>query len=75
MKMDHYLLGLKALKFKRKVEENKITYVSSNYGFSYTMFISNELMRHSLNWYVIHNNKYKEKEKDYMLETIINLYK
>lgn len=72
-KTDEYIRKLKSLKLKRKVEENKITYVSSDYGFSYTMFISNDLMSHSLNWYVIHNHTYKFKEKDYMPEVLYRL--
>jgi hypothetical protein len=74
IKTNDYLLKAQPLKFKRKVEENKITYVSSEYGFSYTMFISNDSMRHSLNWYVIHNHKFKYKEKDYMLDALNLLY-
>ena len=70
IKTDEFIIKLKPLKLKRKVESNKITYVASDYGFSYTMFISNDLMHHSLNWYVIHNNKYKHQEKDYMLNVL-----
>lgn len=55
--IDEYLKSLKLLKFKRQLEKNgnKITYVASDYGFSYAIYLSNELFDHSLQWYLITN--------------------
>ncbi|HYF82487.1 MAG TPA: hypothetical protein VEB00_05610, partial [Clostridia bacterium] len=35
----------------------KITYVSSDYGFSYAIYLSNDIFDHSLQWYIITNGK------------------
>ncbi len=57
--MDGYLKSLKVFKFKRQLEKNgnKITYVASEYGFSYAVYLSNDLFDHSLQWYIITNGK------------------
>lgn len=62
--MNDYLLGLKTMKFKRRIEGNsqacKITYVSS-VGFSYSVYISGNLLQHSMWWYMLSNYKYQNK--------------
>lgn len=59
LEMDEYLKSLKLLKFKRQLEKNgnKITYVASDDGFSYAIYLSNHLFDHSLQWYLITNGK------------------
>lgn len=56
---DEFLRSLRPLKFKRQIEKygNKITYLASEYGLSYTIYPSNDIMHHSLNWYIITNGK------------------
>jgi hypothetical protein len=58
-KIDTFLRSLKPMKFKRQVEKHghKITYLASEYGFSYAIHPSNDVLRHSLNWYVITSGK------------------
>lgn len=55
IKTDCYLRALTPIKFKRQIEKhgNKITYTASEYGFSYALHPSNDVMTHSLNWYII----------------------
>jgi hypothetical protein len=59
VKLDVYLKSLKILKFKRQLEKNgnKITYVASDYGVSYAIYLSNDRFDHSLQWYLITNGK------------------
>ncbi|QHQ63782.1 hypothetical protein Ana3638_16215 [Anaerocolumna sedimenticola] len=58
-KTDNYLRSLKPMKFKRQIEKygNKITYLASDYGFSYQIYPSNDMMNHSLSWYIITGSK------------------
>lgn len=59
IKIDEYLKSLRPLKFKRQLEKNgnKITYVASEYGVSYAIYLSNDVFDHSLQWYLITNGK------------------
>lgn len=59
IKNDEYLRSLKPLKFKRQIEKNgnKITYIASEYGVSYAIYLSNDIFDHSLQWYLITNSK------------------
>jgi hypothetical protein len=59
IKMDEYLKSLKSLKIKRILEKNgnKITYVSSDYGFSYAINLNCDTFGHSLQWYIITSGK------------------
>lgn len=59
VKTDGFLRSLKPMKFKRQIEKhgNKITYLASEYGFSYALYLSNDIMHHSLSWYIITNQK------------------
>lgn len=72
--MDEYQKSLKLLKFKRQIEKNanKVTYVASDYGFSYAIYLSNDVFDHSLQWYLITNGKPEEwHRKANMMEDIL----
>lgn len=76
-KTDEYLKSLKLLKFKRQIEKNgnKITYLASDYGFSYILYLSNDIFDHSLQWYIITNGKPEtwHRKADMMVETLDRL--
>lgn len=57
--LDEYLKSIKPMKFKRMIERhgNKITYVASDYGVSYAIYVSNDIFDHSLQWYIITNGR------------------
>ncbi len=59
IKTDKFLKSLNNLKFKRIIEKhgNKITYVESNIGISYAIYLSGNIMHHSIQYYVISNCK------------------
>lgn len=75
--MDEYLKSLKTLKLKRQLEKNgnKITYVASEYGFSYAIYLSNDIFDHSLQCYLITNGKPDtwHRKVDRMEETLSRL--
>ncbi|OPX43316.1 hypothetical protein CLHUN_28640 [Ruminiclostridium hungatei] len=77
VKMDEYLKSLKPFKFKRQLEKNgnKITYVAPDYGFSYAIYLSNDIFDHSLQWYLITNGKPEtwHRKADLMEETLDRL--
>jgi hypothetical protein len=77
LKIDEYLRMLRPLKFKRQLEKNgnKITYVSSNYGLSYAIYLSNDIFDHSLQWYIITNGKPEtwHRKADMMEDTLKSL--
>jgi hypothetical protein len=77
VKIDEYIKTLRSLKFKRQIEKNgnKITYVSSDYGFSYAIYLSNDIFDHSLQWYIITNGKPEtwHRKADMMEETLNRL--
>ncbi|WP_242835291.1 hypothetical protein [Ruminiclostridium papyrosolvens] len=77
IKMDSFLRSLSPLKFKRQIEKygNKITYLASDYGFSYALYPSNDVMHHSLSWYIITNSKpeFWHRKADMMEETLKRL--
>lgn len=56
---DRFLKTLKHVKFKRVIEKhgNKITYVAPNEGVSYALYLSGNIMHHSLQWYIVTNSK------------------
>ena len=74
IKTDQYLKSLKPLKFKRQIEKNgnKITYVASEYGLSYAIYLSNDIFDHSLQWYIITSGKSESwhRKADMMEETL-----
>jgi hypothetical protein len=77
MNLDGYLTGQKAIKFKRQIEKNgnKITYVASDHGFSYAIYLSNDYFDHSLQWYLITSGKPEtwHRKADQMEETLSKL--
>lgn len=77
VKNDEYLRALKPLKFKRQIEKNgnKITYVASDYGVSYAIYLSNDLFDHSLQWYLFTQGKPEtwHRKADMMEETLSRL--
>jgi hypothetical protein len=76
--MDEYLKSQKALKIRRNLDKNgnKITYVSSDYGFSYAIHLSNDVFYHTLQWYVITKGKPEtwHRKADMMEETLRRLW-
>lgn len=75
VEIDEYLRSLSPLKFKRLIEKNgnKITYVASDYGFSYAIYLSNDIFDHSLQWYFITNGKPETwHRKSDMMDEILN---
>ncbi|WP_310602898.1 hypothetical protein [Anaerosporobacter sp.] len=79
VKMDGFLKSLKPMKFKRQIEKhgNKITYVASDYGFSYGILPSYDTMHHELQWYILTNCKpeFWHRKADMMEETLNELAK
>lgn len=77
IKTDEFLRSLRPIKFKRQIEKhgNKITYLASDYGFSYGLYPSNDIMHHTLGWYVITNGKpeFWHRKADMMEETLKKL--
>ena len=73
IEIDSFLLSLKPLKFKRKVvKQGKITYIATKHGFSYSIYPSNDIMHHSLNWYIITNRKPEQwRRKADLMETTL----
>lgn len=75
VKTDDFLRSLKPLKFKRQIAKqgNKITYLALEYEFSYALYPSNDIMYHSLNWYIIINSRPELwHRKDDMMEATLN---
>lgn len=56
---ERFLKALKPMKFRRAIDKNgkKITYVASDFGISYALYISGSQMHHSLQWYIVTNGK------------------
>ncbi len=56
---DMFLKSLKGLKFKRIIEKhgNKITYVESTQGVSYALYLSDNVMHHSIQFYIVTNSR------------------
>lgn len=77
IKTDEFLRSLRPIKFKRQIEKhgNKITYLASDIGFSYGVYPSNDIMHHTLGWYVITNGKpeFWHRKADMMEETLKKL--
>lgn len=77
IKTDEFLRSLKPLNFKRTIDKygGKITYVASEHGFSYAFFLSNDVMHHALQWYIVTNGKVEtwRRKADMMDETLERL--
>lgn len=67
---DLFLRSLSPMRFKRQIEKNgnKISYIASDYGFSYHIYPSSDRMYHSLSWYIITSSKPENwhRKADYM---------
>ena len=59
LEIDGYLRSYKPIKFKRTLEKNgnKVTYVASEAGLSYAIYLSRDLLTHSLQWYILTNSR------------------
>jgi len=59
LQTNSFLLSLRPLKFKRSIDKNggKITYVASDYGFSYAVNVSGAQSAHHFGWYIVYNGK------------------
>lgn len=59
VEVDAYLRAYKPLKFKRTLEKNgnKITYVASEAGVSYAIYLSRNMLTHSIQWYILTNSR------------------
>ncbi len=77
IKTDTFLRALKPMKFKRQIEKsgNKISYLSSDYGFSYHIYPSNDTLYHSFSWYIITNGKPEQwhRKTDHMVLTLTKI--
>lgn len=75
IKVDAFLKSLDNLKFKRVIEKhgNKITYVESGRGVSYALYLSGNIMHHSIQWYIITNSPPEQwHRKANPLESLLN---
>jgi hypothetical protein len=74
IKTDSFLKSLHPMKFKRTVDKGggKISWVASDYGFSYHIEPSGRQLSHRLGWYVVYNGKPEtwHRKADYMEETL-----
>jgi len=57
--IDAWIRTLRPIKFKRQIDKNgeKITYVASEQGFSYQVYISGSVLRHTVWWYILTQGK------------------
>jgi len=73
--LDEWLRKLKPVKFKRLIEThgNKITYVASDYGISYAIHPSYDVLFHTLQWYIITSGKPDTwHRKDNQMDAVLN---
>jgi hypothetical protein len=73
--LDAWLRALKPVKFRRNIDirSNKITYVASEYGFSYAIYPDGGMLYHQLQWYIITNRKPELwGRKDDRMEDLLN---
>jgi len=72
--MDAFLKSLRPMKFRRAVDKGggKISWVASDYGFSYHVEPSGRQLSHRLGWYMVYNGKPEtwHRKADYMEETL-----
>lgn len=59
MEMDAYLRAFKPFKFRRTLEKNgnKVSYVASQAGVSYAVYLSRDMLTHSVQWYILTNSR------------------
>lgn len=76
---DQFLRALRPLKFKRSIEKsgNKITYVASDFGISYSVNVSGIESSHQFGWYIVCNGKPEtwHRRADHMEETLAEISK
>jgi len=76
-KTNDLLLSMNPMKFKRQIDKygRKITYLASKQGFSYSLKISNDIIEHSLWWYILTGSKPElwHRKNDMMLPTLEKL--
>ncbi len=72
--MDKFLKLLRPLNFKRTIDKNggKITYLSSDFGFSYIIYVMENSLSHGFNFYIVTNGKPDtwHRKADYMEEVL-----
>jgi len=72
--MDGWLRTIRPLKFKRQIDKNgtKISYVASEQGFSYAIHISDDVLYHTLQWYILTQGKetWGKRKSNRMEETL-----
>jgi len=77
IEVDSFLRSYKPLKFQRICERigNKITYVSSKEGFSYSIRPSRDLLTHDFCWYILTNSpeNWGMRKNDRLIETLKKL--
>jgi hypothetical protein len=77
--LDDWLRKLKPVKFKRTIDKNgnKISYVASDYGLSYAIHPSFDVLYHTLQWYIITKGKpeFWHRKANEMEDTLNNLVK
>ena len=79
LKMDSFLKFLHPLKFKRMVDKSgtKISYVASDFGLSYAIYVSGAQSFHDFGWYIVYSGKPDtwHVKADYMEETLNTIAK
>lgn len=57
LETDRFLRAMRPMRFRRTLEKhgNKVTYIASDEGISYAMYLSNDRMEHGLQWYIVMN--------------------
>ncbi len=72
--MDEWLLSLRPMRFRRQVDKRgeKISYVASEQGFSYSVHISKNTLFHTLQWYILTGSKktWGQRKANRMEETL-----
>jgi len=76
---DKFLKSLRSLRFKRIIDKHggKISYVASDYGFSYAFRVIPSEYSQEFNWYIVYNGKPEtwHRRADYMEETLDEISK
>jgi hypothetical protein len=77
IKTDSFLMSLYPVKFKRMVDKNggKISYVASDFGFSYMVNVSGVESSQNFGWYIVTGGKPETwyRKADYMEETLAEI--
>jgi len=77
--MDNFLKSMRPMKFKRVVDKNgaKISYIASDFGISYALYVSGAQTFHSFGWYIVCDGKADtwHVKADFMEETLNEIAK